>query len=173
MVGPHGAVVAALVTSLGYLAGVCLGLELTFPTAPNSTLWPPNAILLTALLYTPRRSWWLPLAAVLPAHLIAEVALGVPLPMAACWYVSNFFEAALGATLIGLCLHHVPKLDRVRDVAIFIVAAGIVAPALSSFVDVGFVAWNGWRYGTFWSAWYARTLSNSLAALYGLAIDAA
>ena len=74
---------AAVIVALCYYFGVQVGLALTFAPSPVSTLWPPNAILLAALLLTPLRLWWLPIAAILPAHFAAELSLGVPLTMAA------------------------------------------------------------------------------------------
>ena len=142
-----------------------LGTALTFDTSPISTLWPPNAVLLAALLLTPPRRWWIAIVAVAPAHFLMELTLGVPFKMAACWYVSNTVEALLGASLVLRYLGRRPRFDLVNDLFAFMIAAGVIAPALSSFLDVGFVAWVGWRYGDFWYLWRTRTLSNSLAAL--------
>ena len=61
--------IAALVF-LGYYVGARLGLSLTYWPNPISALWPPNAILLAALLLLPTRRWPLAVAAALPAHLV-------------------------------------------------------------------------------------------------------
>src|SRR5690349_10354803 len=66
---------------IAYYAGAKLGLALTFSPYPISVLWPPNAILLAALLLTPPQRWYLPVLAALPAHLLAELQGGVPLLM--------------------------------------------------------------------------------------------
>ncbi|HEU4624304.1 MAG TPA: MASE1 domain-containing protein [Steroidobacteraceae bacterium] len=158
-------VVAACVVAVGYVCGVLVGLALTFRSEPISTLWPPNAVLLTGLLLTPPRRWWVLIAAVLPAHLIAEMALGVPWLMATSWYVSNVAESLLEAAVLLRILGGPPRFDRMRDVAVFIVVAGALGPALTSFIDVGLVALVGWRYSEFWDLWHNRTLSNGLAAL--------
>jgi hypothetical protein len=50
----HLALVAMLVC-VAYYTGVKIGLALTFQPHPISTLWPPNSILLAALLLTPER----------------------------------------------------------------------------------------------------------------------
>src|SRR5688572_27304261 len=76
------------VIAVSYWLGVYVGIALTFEPNPVSTLWPPNAILLAGLLITPRARWWILIAAVFPVHLIAEIFLGVPLPMALCWFIS-------------------------------------------------------------------------------------
>lgn len=156
---------AALALALGYAGGVYLGFALTFDVKPVSTLWPPNAILLAALLLTRSSAWWLLIVAVLPAHVLAELSLGVPPAMAGSWFVSNTVEALLGATLIRRYLGGAPRLDRMRDVSAFVLVAGALSPVLTSFLDVAFVATVGWRYSDFWQIWSTRTLSNALAAL--------
>ena len=50
---------AALFVCLAYYLGAKLGFALTLKPSPISTLWPPNSIVLAALLLTPTRSWWL------------------------------------------------------------------------------------------------------------------
>src|SRR5687768_8205825 len=57
------------VVCLAYYVGTLVGLQLRLPPATPSVLWPPNAILATALLFTPPRLWALVLLAALPAHL--------------------------------------------------------------------------------------------------------
>ncbi len=155
-----------LALALTYYLGVRIGLAFTPTDNAVSLLWPPNAIVLTALLFCRPRAWVWPLLAVLPAHLIAEVSLGVPLAMAACWYVSNISEALLGAGLLFYFLGESPRFDRVRHVALYLLAAVLCAPVLSSFLDAAFVAWVGWRYeGDYWAVFRSRLPSNALAAL--------
>lgn len=157
----------AIVIAISYYAGVHVGLA-TFTFEPNaiSILWPPNAILLAALLLTPPRTWWLLIAAVFPAHLIAELSLGVPLTMTLCWFLSNVAEALLGAAIMVRYLGGPPHFDRIRDVSVFLIVGVVLAPAASSFLDVAFVALVGWRYtGEYWPLWRMRLFSNALATL--------
>src|SRR4029079_11863687 len=72
---------AAFLVFAVYYLGAKLGLALTFEPNPISVLWPPNAILLAALLLAPVRWWWVLLGAALPAHLLAELQDGVPVTM--------------------------------------------------------------------------------------------
>src|SRR2546430_3955938 len=60
----------ALSVAVAYYAGAYAGFMLRFPGSPLSVIWPPNAILLAALLLVPTRRWWMVLLAVLPAHLL-------------------------------------------------------------------------------------------------------
>ena len=155
-----------LALALTYYLGVRVGLAFTPADSAVSLLWPPNAVVLTALLFCPPRRWVWPLLAVLPAHLLAEVSLGVPLAMAACWYISNISEALLGAGILFYFLGEAPRFDRVRHVALYLLAAVICAPVVSSFLDAAFVALVGWRYeGDYWAVMRSRLPSNALAAL--------
>ena len=70
---------AALLVGISYYVGTRVGFAWTPSGQPNSTFWPPNAILLAALLLTPRRAWWTLLLAVLPAHMFAQLQTGVPM----------------------------------------------------------------------------------------------
>src|SRR6187402_1270867 len=61
-----------LLVFVGYYLGARIGFSLTFQPHPVSVLWPPNSILLAALLLTPPRIWWLVLIAAFPAHCAAQ-----------------------------------------------------------------------------------------------------
>ena len=69
----------------------------TFQPHPISILWPPNSILLAALVLTRPRYWWLLLAAAFPAHLAAQFQGGVPFVQIVAWFISNCSEALIGA----------------------------------------------------------------------------
>ncbi len=155
----------ALAAAAGYYAGAKLGLALTFSPNPISVLWPPNSILLAALLLAPARSWWLILAAVFPAHLLAELQGGVPLAMVLCWYLSNVSEALIGAVCVRQLLRRRPPFDSVRDVGIFLLFAVFLGPFLSSFLDAAFVTLIGWGASDYWQLWRTRFFSNVLATL--------
>src|SRR3954469_18718944 len=90
----------ALAVAVGYYLAARLGFALTLQPHPISTLWPPNALLLGALLLVRTRDWWWLIAATLPAHLLAELQSGVPTTMVLGWYVSNVSEALFGAGIV-------------------------------------------------------------------------
>jgi two-component system, LuxR family, sensor kinase FixL len=158
--------VTALLLAIGYYAGVHVGIALTGESSPIAILWPPNAILLAALLLTRPRAWWVIIAAAGPAHLAAELSLGVPWVMAMAWLASNVTEALIGAVLITRILDCPPRFDRVRDLSVFLLAGVLVSPLASSFLDASFVALVGWRYtGDYWEVWRIRVFSNALGTL--------
>jgi two-component system, LuxR family, sensor kinase FixL len=160
---PHP-ITAALLTSLGYYLGARIGFSLTFEAHAVSTLWPPNSILLAALVLTPYRWWWFMLLTVLPAHLLVELRSGVPTPMVLSWFVSNCSEALIGASIIRRFSDAPTRIDSIRRVTVFF-AAALLAPFLSSFLDAGFVVLNRWGVANYWQVWRMRFFSNVLAEL--------
>jgi PAS domain S-box-containing protein len=153
-----------LIVGVAYYVGALTGLALTMQTQPVSTLWPPNAILLAALLLTPPRIWPFLLLGALPAHLWVELRSGIPLRMAFSWFVSNSSEALIGAGLMRQ-IDRSPRLDSLRRAANFLLIGVFLSTFLSSFLDAALVTWN--RFGTesYWDVWRARFLSNVLATL--------
>jgi PAS domain S-box-containing protein len=147
-----------------YYLGARLGLALTFAPNPISVLWPPNAVLLAALVIAPTKHWWAVICAALPAHMLAELQGGVPLPMVVCWFVSNVAEALIGASLVRRFTRAPMWFATLRGVLVLI-AASVTGAFLSSFLDSAFVALNRWGDIGYWEAWRTRLLSNGTAAL--------
>src|SRR5688572_8397897 len=110
---------AAVLVGVSYYVGARIGFALTFDPHPVSTLWPPNSILLAALVLAPFRWWWRILLAVLPAHFLIQLQSGIPLPMMLCWFVSNSSEALIGAFCLRYLIKRQLGLDSIRQVAIF------------------------------------------------------
>ena len=159
------ALIGAFLTFVGYYVGSQIGFALTFQPHPVSVLWPPNSILLAALLLTPLRGWWLVLLAAFPAHCLAQIQSNIPLPMILCYFMSNSCEALIGAGCIRYFCRGALRFDSLRNVAIFCLFGGLIGPFLSSFLDAGFVRLNHWGSGTYWEIWRIRFFSNVLAAL--------
>jgi PAS domain S-box-containing protein len=160
-----GAIRAAVLVFIGYYLGAKVGFALTFQPHPISVFWPPNSVLLAALLLTPPRIWWFLLLAAFPAHLIAELQSQVPPTMVVCWFISNCSEAIIGAGLTRYLLRGPVRFDILRSVAVFCMCGAFLGPFLSSFIDAGFVAMNGWGEGSYWQNWRMRFFSNALTTL--------
>jgi two-component system sensor kinase FixL len=155
----------ALSVPLAYYLGAKIGFALTLRPHPVSVLWPPNSILLAALLLTPVRVWWVILLAAFPAHLAAQLRSNVPPTMILCWFISNSCEALIGAGGVRYLIDRPVRFDRLRSVGIFIFFAAFLAPFLSSFVDSAFVAINHFGQDSYWQVWRIRITSNILATL--------
>jgi PAS domain S-box-containing protein len=155
----------ALSVALAYYLGAKIGFALTLRPHPVSVLWPPNSILLAALLLTPMRIWWVVLLAAFPAHLAAQLQGNVPPAMILCWFISNSCEALIGAGCVRYLIDRPVRFDRLRSVGIFFFFAAFLAPFLSSFLDAAFVVINHWGQDGYGQVWRIRFTSNVLAAL--------
>jgi signal transduction histidine kinase len=156
--------VAALLVGSGYYVGAKIGFALTFQPHPVSTLWPPNSILLAALLLSRPRHWWFLLLAAFPAHLLVQVNADIPMTMILCWFVSNCTEALIGASIMRYLTVSEVRFDNTRHVSMFLVAA-MLGPFLSSFLDAAFVTLNRFGNSTYWAVFRMRVFSNVLASV--------
>ena len=161
---PHLLIIGLWVFA-GYYLGCKIGFALTFQPHPVSVLWPPNSVLVAALLLTPPRSWWLVLLAALPAHLAAQLQSDVPPLMIMCWFVSNASEAVIGAGLTRYIIGGPMRFTSLRKVGIFCLCVVFIGPFLSSFLDAAFVVWNHWGQDRYWELIRIRLSSNAVSAL--------
>lgn len=154
---------AGLVGS-AYYAGSLAGFALRFPGSGISFLWPPTAILTAALLLSAPRAWSGYVAAALIAHGLAHSADGVPVWAWLWQFAANVVQSLLAAILVRRYSPGAPLFRDLRSVAVFIIAASIVAPALASFIAAFAYMKMGWATD-FSHAWRARVLSNFMASL--------
>ena len=162
---PSPLAIAATVaaTCLGYYVASLLGMQLSLPGATTSLLWPPNAVLTSALLLTPPRRWPLMLLCVLPVHILLQIPTGRPLAFITVLFVTNCSEAICAAGGLRLFTRTPWRLDTVRGLTIFLAVVVVAAPALSSFGDAAAVWW--FRGEPYWVVWERRTFSNILSEL--------
>jgi len=161
--GLRGAAIGLLV-ALGYYAGSQIGFLLTPSGTPIAVFWPPNAILLAALLLTPQRIWWVLILAVFPAHLFIQLSIGIPLMSALAWFVGNVGEAVLGAICVRLFKKDHPLFESIHGVIVFL-GFGVLLPTLAtSFLDAAGVILTGLGQN-YWTLWTTRLTSNILADL--------
>ena len=132
----------ALWVFAGYYLGCKIGFALTFKPHPVSVLWPPNSVLVAALLLTPPRKWWLVLSAALPAHWAAQLQSHVPPLMILCWFISNSCEALIGAGLMRYLVGGPIRFTTLRSVGLFCLCVVFIGPFFSSFLDAAFVVSN-------------------------------
>src|SRR6266404_18531 len=158
-------IVAGACVFVGYYLGARIGFALTFQPHPVSVLWPPNSILVAALLLTPPRIWWFVLLAAFPAHWLAQLESHVPPLMIFCWFISNSCEAVIGAGLTRYLVGGSIRFTSLRNTGVFCLCVVFIGPFLSSFLDAAFVVWNHWGKGTYWELIRIRFSSNVLAAL--------
>jgi len=139
-----------------------LGAELAFYIGTLSDqifalFWPPNVILFCALVMRPKRDWWLYIAAAFPAHVVAELSVGMPWPQLLVAFATNCMVAVLNAYGVQHYLGNPPRFDTFNKVLAFILITVGITPALSA-LGGAFVPILGGgllsEYWTFWSHWY-------------------
>ena len=118
----------AAATCVGYYLGSVLGLQLRFPPATTSILWPSNAILTSALVLTPPRRWLAILLPVLPVHVLIQMGTGWPLSLILALFVTNCLEALIAAGGMSLLSDTPWRFDTLRGLAAFFLAAVLIAP---------------------------------------------
>ena len=91
--------VIVLLICAGYYLGGILGIRARLSPTGSSALWPPNAILLAALLLTPTREWWNDSLATLATHLhlTSNFQGNVALLVMLCQVVGNSFQVVIAA----------------------------------------------------------------------------
>jgi integral membrane sensor domain MASE1 len=158
--------VGALLVAAAYYIGGLVGLALRFPPLGISSIWPPNALLLAALLLTPVRAWWVYVLAALPIHLhlVAHFQPGVPLVTMLCQFTGNAVQAVVAALTVRHFIGVPPQLDTLRRMAVFILLAAIAAPAVASTLAASLFILTGWT-ADFWLAWRQRFLTNVFVTL--------
>jgi len=162
--GAFSLVGSALLVGISYYVGTWIGFAWTPRGQPNSAFWPPNALLLAALLLAPRRVWWTFFLAVLPAHMVAQLQVGVPVWTAVGWFITNSFEAFIGAYCITKFSDSERKLDTPRGVFVFVIFGVLVAPLSTSFLDAAAVIITGWGRD-YWHLGLERFFTNACAVL--------
>lgn len=161
----HGArlVLAVLLVCAGYYAGGLIGLSVRFPPSGISIIWPPNAILLAALLLAPPRTWGWYLLAALPTHLhlVTNFQPGAPLLVMLTQFAGNAIQAVIGALALRrwAAARSGYRFDSLRSATVFIVLAGVIVPAAASALIAYAFSLEGWVSDP-WLAWRRRFLTN-------------
>lgn len=157
------ALVRPLLVGAAYYAGAWVGFATTFPGTGISIVWPPNVILLAALLSTPVRGWWRFGVTTFAAHVLAHSQVGVPALVLIIQFGGNALQAVVAALLLRR-LTDWPWRHTLRNSIALIVVAGIAAPAVASFVAAPAYVLAGWVHD-FAFAWRVRVLSNLVSTL--------
>lgn len=159
----HALRVGALV-AIGYYLGLLVGRAFGYPAAQISVLWPPNVVLIAALLLTPRRIWWVILLAPLPVPLLLFPFDGANWLVPLLYFASNIGQALLTAVLLQRFCDGVPRFDHFISTATFILIAAFAAPALVSITLGCALLITGWEFN-FGLLVLTRILSDMLSAL--------
>jgi signal transduction histidine kinase len=154
---------APLLVAIGYYLGAQAAFFIgTLTDRIFAPFWPPNIILFCALLLVQKRHWWIYVAAVFPAHLIAETTVAMPVAQSLVAFGSNCLFAVLGAFLVRRFLTGPPWFGTLRQTAIYIVISAVITPAISalggSFVQI----LGGGSFADYWKFWGNWCIANAL-----------
>jgi len=136
----RGDVVKAVVVGVAYYVGVQFAFLIGTLSYFFAPLWPPNMILLCALLQAPYRRWWLYVAAALTAHVAAVLPVGVEVPAMLGAFSCNVALALSAAAGLRRLSQGPPWLDSLAKAWTFLLVCAVSAPALVAFVIAG-VGW--------------------------------
>jgi len=158
--GELGLVPRILLLGVAYYLSSRLGRALLFPGSYLSVVWPPNTVLLVALLLSPPRRWaWL-LALTFPVHVLAQAIDAVPLLDASLYYVYDVVLVVAVAALLRRAGLGRLALGGLRQTLLFLSLTGgvtAVATLVWSPLIVGL-----WQGGDLWTPYYLTFLSNLL-----------
>jgi PAS domain S-box-containing protein len=155
---------SVLLVCAGYYIGALAGKSLRFPSSNLALIWPPTAILLSALLVVPTRTWWIYLLAVAPVHVLVQAQDDVPVWGIISQLLGNFGQAVLAALIVRHFNKGAQPFDSFRAMIIFMLGAVIVAPVVVSSIAAYLYVLSGWEH-SYMYVWGARVLSNALSTL--------
>jgi signal transduction histidine kinase/integral membrane sensor domain MASE1 len=130
------------------------------PTLPVP-LFPPQAIILSVLLLTPLRRWWLYLVAYYAMQVAQGEWSGLPRGYALLSNVANVVEPLVGALLFRRLVPQFTQFTRLREVAIYVGCVTLGAMLGASW-GAAARAIQGFPFWTSWPGWF---LGDVLASL--------
>ena len=162
-VGDAGSLKTPLLVSVGYY----LGAEIAFYIGTSSDqifalFWPPNVILFFALVTAPQSRWWVYLAAVFPAHVVAETGVGMPPGQLLVAFATNCLVALLNAYLVQIYVDPEARLGTFQRGLRYIGASAVVAPAVSALGGAFVPILGGGRLQDYWLFWLHWYLANAV-----------
>lgn len=127
--------------------------------------WPPNVVLFCALLVADRRQWWLCILAALPAHVLAELRVGMGALQIIVAFITNCAVAIANAYLIVKYLREPPWFSTLTKASLYVLITGLIVPSVCAFGGAFVQVAGGGSMGhylLYWTQWYA---SNAIGTL--------
>jgi PAS domain S-box-containing protein len=128
---------------------------------PPAPLFPPEAVLISALLLTPPRRWWRYLALAFLIQVPILAYLHIPLWWNLLGYTPDAIEPVVAVSLMLLFIPVPPRFSSQREVSAY-TACAVVAAVIAATIGAGVNHAAGEPYWTSWRTW---VLSDTLANL--------
>jgi signal transduction histidine kinase len=126
--------------------------------------WPPNIVLMCALLMLPTDRWWRVILAVLPAHVLTEYMVGMNAQGIAIAFISNCIIAGLNAAAIRYWIGGTNCFRSLNSTSLYVLFTVVLCPAIAAVLGAFVPIATGGafeNYPHYWVQWYA---SNALGA---------
>ncbi len=137
-------------------------IAMSFTKMAAAPLWLPDAVLLSALVATAPRRWWIFVAATLPIRLLVAVPSGTPAWFLLATFANDSAKALLAAWLLRLSLKDPTRFETLRDLGRFLAIAVLAVPVLSALAGAA----SRQRFGSpYWPAFRQWVLGDALANL--------
>lgn len=165
----HGVALPVLAVCVATFLGSQFGAIVRFPDAGSAILFPPYAVLTSALILSPPSRWWVFLFASFVGHMLTvSFADSLTVAFAASTELANFARALSIAGALRWLKQDRPRFDSLEGTAVFLVVAGLLAPAVGATVGAPFVVLFG--HATpgpepYWRIWRAWFLSNTIVGV--------
>jgi PAS domain S-box-containing protein len=152
------AILACLVAIMSYLAAK-LGTTVVIRNTLEWPLWPGNILLVSTLLYLPRRIWPIAIGAALVTFAFYDLRLGISIRSIILYQLSDIAEVLTAALGLSYCFGGVPQLDSVKALAKYSFFAVLLAPLAGAFLSALTT------HGDYWRGWRIIFLSQALGYL--------
>ncbi len=156
-----------ILTAAGYYALAIVGTVLSVPPSGFAIVWPATAFLVSILLLSPMRHWWLHLLAVIPAHFHMVYffqSADLPLIVILTQLAGNFSLATITAVVVRTTSELPLRFDNFQSVLTFVLLAGLAVPAAVNALILCLHLWTGWATD-FWLAWRQWMLASVFPAV--------
>ena len=154
-----------LLTAVFYYLGAEVAFAIGTLTQEFAPFWPPNVVLLCALLLSQKRHWPLYIAAAFPAHVLAEQGVAMPLVQLLAAFGCNVAVSVLNAIALSSLLRGPAPLCGLRNASLYLLFAVLVNPGLVA-IGAGFEpSLGGGNPQLYWQFWWRWYLSNALGNL--------
>jgi len=121
--------------SLLYYVLAVVSMKLRFSTSGLSLLWPSNALLVATLVLTPKRSWWVYLLSVIPAHIAALSPYHLGLSWLGYQIAFNSVQAIACAVILQRFRPAILYFETLKEVLVFL-GVSVVVPGLANLVAI-------------------------------------
>jgi PAS domain S-box-containing protein len=155
---------AATTVFLASLFGATLGFRFSIRPDHIGPVWPPIAVLVSVLLLTPPRRWWIYLCVAVPAELAADLSASIPWQMALAFVGADFIEALIAGVLLRRLFGGAPPFEALRQTVRYLGVGVLFAPFVGA-VAGAWILMIGQTSPRGWSAWHPWFMRDALTHL--------